>query len=68
MVHPQHWPEDFEYAGKRVVVVGSGATAITLVPALAESAPTSPCCSARQPTWASAPREDLLAKAAPPFA
>ncbi|MGE3774024.1 MAG: flavin-containing monooxygenase [Gammaproteobacteria bacterium] len=38
LVHPQHWPGDLEYAGKHVVVVGSGATAITLVPALAETA------------------------------
>ena len=35
-VHPQHWPEDLDYAGKRVVVIGSGATAVTLIPALAE--------------------------------
>lgn len=35
-VHPQHWPEDLDYAGKRVVVIGSGATAATLVPALAD--------------------------------
>ena len=32
VVHPQHWPEDLDYAGKRVVVIGSGATAVTLVP------------------------------------
>jgi cation diffusion facilitator CzcD-associated flavoprotein CzcO len=38
IVHPQHWPEDIDYAGKRVVVIGSGATAVTLVPALAEEA------------------------------
>jgi len=38
IVHPQHWPEDLEYAGKRVVVIGSGATAVTLVPALAQAA------------------------------
>lgn len=36
IIHPQHWPDDFEPAGKRVVVIGSGATAVTLVPALAE--------------------------------
>ena len=38
VVHPQHWPEDLDYAGKRVVVIGSGATAVTLVPAMAEEA------------------------------
>ena len=35
IVHPQHWPEDFDYRGKRVVVIGSGATAMTLIPAMA---------------------------------
>jgi cation diffusion facilitator CzcD-associated flavoprotein CzcO len=38
VVHPQHWPEDLDYAGKRVVVVGSGATAVTLVPAMSRDA------------------------------
>jgi cation diffusion facilitator CzcD-associated flavoprotein CzcO len=38
VVHPQHWPEELDHAGKRVVVIGSGATAITLVPAMARSA------------------------------
>jgi cation diffusion facilitator CzcD-associated flavoprotein CzcO len=38
IVHPQKWTEDVEYAGKRVVVIGSGATAVTLVPALAKTA------------------------------
>jgi cation diffusion facilitator CzcD-associated flavoprotein CzcO len=36
IVHPQFWPEDLDYAGQRVVVVGSGATAVTIVPAMAE--------------------------------
>jgi monooxygenase len=38
IIHPQHWPEDLDYDGKRVVVIGSGATAVTLVPAMAERA------------------------------
>jgi cation diffusion facilitator CzcD-associated flavoprotein CzcO len=38
IVHPQKWPIDLDYTGKRVVIIGSGATAITLVPAIAESA------------------------------
>ena len=38
VIHPQHWPEDLDYTGKRVVVIGSGATAVTLVPAMAERA------------------------------
>jgi len=37
-VHPQHWPQDLDYSGKRVVVIGSGATAVTLVPAMSERA------------------------------
>lgn len=40
-VHPQHWPEDLDYSGKKVVVIGSGATAVTLVPAMAGSNPGS---------------------------
>jgi cation diffusion facilitator CzcD-associated flavoprotein CzcO len=38
IVHPQNWPHDLDHAGKRVVVIGSGATAVTLAPALAETA------------------------------
>jgi monooxygenase len=38
IVHPQHWPEDLDYSGKRVIVIGSGATAVTLVPAMAPDA------------------------------
>ncbi|GAA0713342.1 NAD(P)/FAD-dependent oxidoreductase [Dactylosporangium roseum] len=38
IVHPQDWPDDLDYAGKRVVVIGSGATAVTLVPAMADAA------------------------------
>ncbi|HME13977.1 MAG TPA: NAD(P)/FAD-dependent oxidoreductase [Mycobacterium sp.] len=38
VVHPQHWPEDLDYTGKKVVVIGSGATAMSLIPSLAEKA------------------------------
>ncbi|WP_018565813.1 flavin-containing monooxygenase [Streptomyces sp. PsTaAH-124] len=38
LVHPQHWPEDLDHTGQRVVVIGSGATAITLLPAMADAA------------------------------
>jgi cation diffusion facilitator CzcD-associated flavoprotein CzcO len=38
VIHPQHWPQDFDGAGKHIVVVGSGATAVTLVPAMAPTA------------------------------
>jgi cation diffusion facilitator CzcD-associated flavoprotein CzcO len=37
-IHPQHWPDDLDYRNKRIVVIGSGATAVTLVPALANDA------------------------------
>lgn len=38
VIHPQNWPEDLDYSGKRVVVIGSGATAVTLVPAMTDKA------------------------------
>jgi monooxygenase len=38
LIHPQHWPHDLDYRDKRVVVIGSGATAVTLVPAMAQTA------------------------------
>jgi cation diffusion facilitator CzcD-associated flavoprotein CzcO len=38
IIHPQKWPKDLDYSGKRVVVIGSGATAVTLVPAMAQTA------------------------------
>jgi cation diffusion facilitator CzcD-associated flavoprotein CzcO len=38
VVHPQHWPEHLDYSGKKVVVIGSGATAVTLIPSMAERA------------------------------
>ncbi|PSR57897.1 MULTISPECIES: flavin-containing monooxygenase [Nocardia] len=53
MVHPQFWPEDLDYAGKKVVVIGSGATAVTLVPAMAEQAELVTMLQ-RSPTWISA--------------
>ncbi len=63
IVHPQHWPEDLDYAGKRVVVIGSGATAVTLVPAMAETAAKVTMLQ-RSPTYiASLPALDPLAKA-----
>lgn len=61
VVHPQHWPEDLGYAGKRVVVIGSGATAVTLVPAMAEKAAHVTMLQ-RSPTYiASLPAEDRIA-------
>ncbi len=61
VAHPQHWPEDLDYAGKRVVVIGSGATAMTLVPAMAKEA-TQVTMLQRSPTYVvSMPGEDGLA-------
>ena len=58
VVHPQFWPDDLEYAGKDVVIVGSGATAVTLVPAMAEQA-KSVTMLQRTPTWmGEGPRRD----------
>jgi cation diffusion facilitator CzcD-associated flavoprotein CzcO len=63
VVHPQHWPEDLDYSGKRVVVIGSGATAVTLVPAMAEKAAHVTMLQ-RSPTYiASLPAEDRIASA-----
>lgn len=61
IVHPQKWTDDISYAGKRVVVIGSGATAVTLVPALAESAEHVTMLQ-RSPTYVvSRPAEDKIA-------
>ncbi len=61
VVHPQHWPADLEVAGRRVAVIGSGATAITLVPALAERG-ASVIMVQRSPSWvATLPRREPVA-------
>jgi len=63
IVHPQRWPEDLDYAGKRVVVIGSGATAVTLVPAMAKTAAHVTMLQ-RSPTWiVSRPERDPVASA-----
>jgi monooxygenase len=62
VIHPQHWPKDLDYAGKRVVVIGSGATAVTLVPAMAERAEHVTMLQ-RSPTYiVSLPAHDPLAE------
>jgi cation diffusion facilitator CzcD-associated flavoprotein CzcO len=67
IVHPQHWPEQLDYAGKRVVVIGSGATAVTLVPAMASEAAHVTMLQ-RSPTYiVSLPDEDPIAKLAGRF-
>ena len=61
IVHPQKWTDDVDYAGKRVVVIGSGATAVTLVPALAKSAAHVTMLQ-RSPSYiVSLPGEDAIA-------
>ena len=61
IVHPQKWPEDLAYAGKRVVVIGSGATAVTLVPEMAKTAGHVTMLQ-RSPTYVvSRPAQDPLA-------
>ncbi len=63
IVHPQHWPETLDYSGKRVVVIGSGATAVTIIPVIAEKAAHVTMLQ-RSPTYiVSRPAEDKLAKA-----
>ncbi len=62
VIHPQHWPEDLDYSGKRVVVIGSGATAVTLVPAMAGEAERVTMLQ-RSPTYiATLPANDRLAE------
>jgi monooxygenase len=63
IVHPQHWPEDLDYRGKRVVVIGSGATAVTLVPAMADEAAHVTMLQ-RSPTYVMpVPSKDTIANA-----
>jgi cation diffusion facilitator CzcD-associated flavoprotein CzcO len=60
VVHPQHWPADLDYTGKRVVVIGSGATAVTLVPSMAGTAEHVTLLQ-RSPTYiVSRPAEDAV--------
>jgi monooxygenase len=51
IVHPQHWPEDLDYQGKKIVVIGSGATAVTLIPALIDSGSGHVTMLQRSPTY-----------------
>lgn len=68
IVHPQHWPEDLDYAGKKIVVIGSGATAVTLIPALADSGAGHVTMLQRSPTYVgSLPLVDPIAEQANRF-
>jgi cation diffusion facilitator CzcD-associated flavoprotein CzcO len=61
ILHPQEWPENLDYAGKQIVVIGSGATAVTLVPALAKEAAHVTMLQ-RSPTYvATRPAKDAIA-------
>ena len=61
IIHPQFWPETLDYTGKRVVVIGSGATAVTLVPEMAKKAAHVTMLQ-RTPTWmVSRPSSDAIA-------
>jgi cation diffusion facilitator CzcD-associated flavoprotein CzcO len=61
VVHPQAWPEDLDFAGKRVVIIGSGATAVTLLPAMAKTAGHVTMLQ-RSPTYiVSMPAQDKIA-------
>ncbi|QMW67240.1 NAD(P)/FAD-dependent oxidoreductase [Mumia sp. ZJ1417] len=63
LVHPQFWPDDLDYAGKKVVVIGSGATAITIVPAMAQDAGHVTMLQ-RTPTYVLAqPKQDVIGNA-----
>jgi cation diffusion facilitator CzcD-associated flavoprotein CzcO len=61
VIHPQHWPEGLDYTGKRVIVIGSGATAVTLIPAMAGTAAHITMLQ-RSPSYVfSIPAEDAIA-------
>ena len=61
IIHPQFWPENLDYSGKRVVVIGSGATAVTVVPAMTDKAAHVTMLQ-RSPTYmVSLPGQDVLA-------
>jgi monooxygenase len=65
IVHPQHWPEDLDYADKKIVVIGSGATAVTLIPALVNSGAGHVTMLQRSPTYiGSLPDVDPIAERA----
>ncbi len=60
IIHPQHWPENLDYSGKKVVIIGSGATAITLVPSMTDKAAHVTMLQ-RSPTYiATVPSVDFL--------
>ncbi|MFM5950133.1 MAG: flavin-containing monooxygenase, partial [Novosphingobium sp.] len=62
IIHPQFWPKDFDHTGKKVVVIGSGATAVTIVPAIAKTGAAHVTQLQRTPTYmVSRPARDAIA-------
>ncbi len=62
IIHPQFWPKDFDHTGKKVVVIGSGATAVTIVPAMAHTGAAHVTQLQRTPTYmVSRPAKDAIA-------
>ncbi len=62
MFHPQFWPKDLDYRGKKVVVIGSGATAVTIIPAMVEGGAEHVTMLQRSPTYCvSRPAKDRIA-------
>ncbi|HRA91165.1 MAG TPA: NAD(P)/FAD-dependent oxidoreductase [Acinetobacter sp.] len=67
-IHPQHWPENLDYTGKKVVIIGSGATAITLVPSLVKGGAGHVTMLQRSPTYiATVPSIDIIYEKARKF-
>ena len=68
LIHPQHWPENLDYSGKKVVIIGSGATAITLVPSLVKGGAGHVTMLQRSPTYiATVPSIDIIYEKARKF-
>ena len=61
IIHPQKWPEDLDYSGKKVVIIGSGATAVTLVPSMADKAEHVTMLQRSPSYFLSLPYEDVIA-------
>ena len=67
LIHPQHWPEGLDYNQKKIIVIGSGATAVTLVPAMADRAKHITMLQRTPSYMIAAPDEDWLAKVLRPL-
>ncbi len=63
LIHPQKWPDDLDYSGKQVVIIGSGATAVTLVPSMADKAAHVTMLQRSPSYFLSLPYQDVIANA-----